>query len=72
MSLHLHHPLRHITFKPVDPLGDGLREEILAEQNDPDHIDLNDRPSEDELVSYLQSITTSIQDETDTLTFSEN
>jgi len=28
----------HISFKPVDPLGDGLREEIVAEQQEPEAI----------------------------------
>lgn len=29
----------HISFKPVDPLGDGLREEIVAEQQEPEAIE---------------------------------
>jgi hypothetical protein len=28
----------HISFKPIDPLGDGLREEIIAEQQEPEAI----------------------------------
>jgi hypothetical protein len=33
----------HISFKPIDPLGDGLREEIAAEQQEPEAIrDLED------------------------------
>jgi hypothetical protein len=28
----------HISFQPVDPLGDGLREEIVAEQQEPEAI----------------------------------
>ena len=27
-----------ISFKPIDPLGDGLREEIVAEQQEPEAI----------------------------------
>lgn len=32
-----------ISFNPIDPLGDGLREEIVAEQQEPEAIgDLED------------------------------
>lgn len=32
----------HISFHPVDPLGDGLREEIVAEQQESEAIDLEE------------------------------
>ena len=31
-----------IRFSPIDPLGDGLREEIAAEQAEPEHFDLDE------------------------------
>ena len=72
MSLQLKHLLHHISFTPIDPLGDGLREEIIAEQNEPDRIVLEDRPSEGELVGYLESITSDIRGDADEFTFSED
>jgi len=32
----------HISFQEVDPLGDGLREEIIAEQQEPEAMTLED------------------------------
>ena len=61
-----------ITFSPIDPLGDGLREEIIAEQLEPERIVLEERPDEAELARYLESITADIQSETDKLTFSRD
>lgn len=72
MSLHLKHLLHHVTFTPIDPLGDGLREEIIAEQNESDRIVLEERPSEGDLVNYLESITSDIQGDSDEFTFSED
>lgn len=72
MSLRLHHPLHHVTFTAADPLGDGLREEILAEQTEPEHIVLEERPDEGELVGYLESITADVQSDADEFTFSED
>jgi hypothetical protein len=72
MSLHLHHPLHHVTFTAVDPLGDGLREEILAEQAEPERIVLDERPEEGKLVGYLEAITADVQNDTDEFTFSED
>jgi hypothetical protein len=72
MSHFFKHIIGSITFTPVDPLGDGLREEIIAEQAEPERIVLEERPSENELMSYLESITTGVQDESDKLTFSED
>lgn len=68
MSFHFH----HISFDPIDPLGDGLREEIIAEQSDPERIVLEERPSEGELVAYLESITNDIQEGSDQLTYTED
>jgi hypothetical protein len=72
MSLLHPHLLHHITFTPTDPLGDGLREEIIAEQHESDRIILEERPDEGELVTYLESITSDIQSDTDEFTFSKD
>jgi hypothetical protein len=72
MSLHLRHPIHHVTFTPIDPLGDGLREEIIAEQSEPDRIILEKGLEEGDLVSYLESITTDIKSDADEFTFSED
>lgn len=45
MSL-FHH--KTITFDPIDPLGDGLGDDIAAEQREPEAItSLDDTPSQD-------------------------
>jgi len=33
---------KKVRFKPIDPLDNGLREEIAAEQLEPDHFVLDD------------------------------
>jgi hypothetical protein len=67
MSLFHPHLSHHVGFTPIDPLGDGLREDILAEQSEPDRIILDIRPDENELVNYLKVLT----DDSDTINFSE-
>lgn len=68
MSLLHPHLTHHVTFTPADPLGDGLREDILAEQSEPERIVLEVRPDENELVNYLKALT----DDSDNFTFSED
>jgi hypothetical protein len=72
MSLNLHHLFRPVSFTPIDPLGDGLREEIIAEQSEPDRIILEERQDEGDLANYLESITPYIQEDADEFTFSED
>ena len=77
MSLHLlnhhsHHSSHHIGFTAVDPLGDGLREDIIAEQSEPDAIDLEQGLEESNLGDYLDSITSDIKSDADEFTFSED
>lgn len=77
MSLHLlshhsHHSSHHIGFTPVDPLGDGLREDIIAEQSEPDAINLDEGLDEGNLGDYLVSITSDIKNDADEFTFSED
>jgi hypothetical protein len=45
----------HISFPQVDPLGDGLREEIIAEQQEPEAMTLEDVDA-GTLSSYWQSV----------------
>lgn len=66
---HLHH---HVGFTPVDPLGDGLREDILAEQSEQDAINLNEGFDESNLGDYLVSITSDIKSDPDEFTFTED
>ncbi|HET8884246.1 MAG TPA: hypothetical protein VFM68_02140 [Candidatus Saccharimonadales bacterium] len=68
---HKFHP-HHITFTPVDPLGDGLREEIIAEQSESDAIVLEERPDEGELSHYWQSVESDIHQDPEWFTFTED
>jgi len=72
MSHFFKHLIGSISFTPVDPLGDGLREEIIAEQLEPEHIILGERPGEEDLAAYLESITADIQNEADKLSLSQD
>jgi hypothetical protein len=46
----------HISFQTVDPLGGGLREEIDAEQNDPEAIALDEAIDDEKLSNYWQDV----------------
>lgn len=72
LNHHAHQGSHHIGFTPVDPLGDGLREDIIAEQSEPDAIVLEERPDESDLVNYLESITSDIKGDADEFTYSED
>lgn len=72
MSLRLHHLHQHVAFTPVDPLGDGLREEILAEQSEPEAIDFKKGLDEDNLVTYLEALTADVMSDPDEFTYSED
>lgn len=72
MSLLHPHLLHHVTFTPIDPLGDGLREDIIAEQSEPDAINLENGLDEGDLVSYLESITADVKSDVDEFTYSED
>ena len=52
-----------IEFNPVDPLGDGLREMIEAEQSSGDAIDIHEQLTAYALDSYWRSVDTSNDDE---------
>lgn len=50
----------HISFPKVDPLGDGLREEILAEQQEAEAMTLDDVDA-GTLSAYWQSVEQDIE-----------
>lgn len=56
MLLHLLHHFKSVRFDPVDPLDDGLREEIEAERREPEAIVLEDTIDESSLDNYLSQV----------------
>lgn len=69
MSLFNH----HISFKQIDPLGDGLREEIEAEREEPDAIGtLEEGIDEGQLTQYWQSVESDIEQDPEWFKFSED
>jgi hypothetical protein len=67
MSL-FHH---HIAFKQIDPLGDGLREEIQQEQMEPESITLEEGVDEGQLSQFWQSVEADIQEDPEWFNFTE-
>lgn len=53
MLLNLFHRMK---LEPIDPLGDGLREEIEAERREDDAINLNEVLDEEALHRYLSQV----------------
>lgn len=51
----------HVAFKQIDPLGDGLREEIAAEKAEPEAITLEEGVDEGELSRYWQDVEADIE-----------
>lgn len=66
MSLFQH----HISFKRIDPLGDGLREEIEQEQLEPEAITSFDEDGE-ELISRWQKIEEDIEQDPEWFKFTD-
>lgn len=63
----------HISFKQIDPLGDGLREEIEAEQREPEAIGtLEEGINEGQLSQYWQSVESDIEQDPEWFKFSED
>lgn len=50
-----------ISFLPIDPLGDGLREDIIAEQLEPEAITLEEEVDEAALAEYWQDVERDIE-----------
>jgi len=68
MSL-LHSLFHHISFQQADPLGDGLREEIEAEQLEPEAIRLYE--DESQLEQRWQEIQEDVKKDPDWFHFTE-
>ena len=55
------HTKRSLSFTPLDPLGDGLREDIAAERLEPEAITLEEGVDEAALTEYWQNVTSDIE-----------
>lgn len=64
--------LHHIAFKKIDPLGNGLREEITAEQQEPEAIVLQENVDEEELTQFWQAVETDIEKDPEWFKFTED
>lgn len=63
----------HISFKKIDPLGNGLAEEIAAERAEPEAIGtLEEGVNEGELSRFWQSVEADIQNDPTWFKFSED
>ncbi len=62
---------QRIHFSKVDPLGDGLREEIVNEQLEPEAIRLEEGLDENELSHYWQTVEADIQQDSEWFHFTE-
>lgn len=47
---------------PIDPLGDGLREEIQAEKAEPEAIRLEESFDDEDFLQYWQQVADSIEE----------
>lgn len=62
----------HVSFKPVDPLGDGLGDEIAHEQLEPEAItSLEEGIDEGKLTEFWQNVTTDIEKDPEWFKFTE-
>lgn len=68
MSLFSH----HVSFKKIDPLDNGLHEEIASEQLEPQAITLEEGVDEGQLSDYWQSVEADIEKDPEWFTFSED
>lgn len=60
-----------ISFRRADPLGDGLREEIEAEQLEPEAITLQEGVNEGELEAFWQEVERDIKKDPQWFRFDE-
>lgn len=63
---------RSVAFRKHDPLDDGLKDDIAAEQNETDSFQTLDDMSGDELAMQWNSIIKDIEKDPDWFTFSED
>lgn len=61
----------HIQFSKIDPLGNGLREEILGEQLEPEAIALEENPDGERLAEFWSAVESDIQHDPDWFNFTE-
>jgi len=59
----------HIALGKVDPLGDGLREMIQAEQTEPEAITLEETPDGQHLSEQWQSVVDEVEKDPDWFSF---
>lgn len=69
MAFRLFHP--SISFRKIDPLDDGLREEIEAERMEPEAITLEEGVNEGELEQYWTSVEKDIEKDPEWFRFSD-
>ncbi len=62
---------KNIKFGSIDPLGDGLREEIANEQNGPDAMTLQEGPDGDSLSQFWAGVQSDIEQDPTWFSFSE-
>ena len=62
----------HISFKKIDPLGAGLREEISQERMEPEAITLEESVDEKQLDDYWQSVESDIEKDPEWFRFPED
>jgi len=66
---HKHHA--HVQFKKVDPLGDGLRDEIECEQCEAEAIKLEENITEDALTNFWDTVEKDIQKDPEWFNFAD-
>ncbi|MFZ2836082.1 hypothetical protein D3C87_1558020 [compost metagenome] len=62
----------HISLPKIDPLGGGLAEEIIAEQQSEDVITLDESVNEGQLSSFWNSVEEDIAQDPEWFHFSED
>lgn len=61
--------LKSISFTPIDPIDNGLREEIIAEQQEPEAIMLEEGLGEGQSEAFWQNVEEDIQKDPEWFTF---
>ncbi|MEO5950432.1 MAG: hypothetical protein ABIQ04_03200 [Candidatus Saccharimonadales bacterium] len=66
MTFHL---LKSISFRPIDPIDNGLREEIIAEQQEPDAITFEEGLDEGQSQAFWENVEEDIHKDPEWFTF---
>lgn len=61
--------LKSISFTPIDPIDNGLREEIIAEQQESEAITLEEGLGEGQSEAFWQNVEKDIQKDPEWFTF---